>query len=208
MSLHVPGIDRQRLTLASRFNRSARLWRGNRLGRKGLRQTTSMDSIGGPEGPVPNFSTIHDSFGRFCRWQRATTRSGRQRSLHEISADLAAGGCVAEHTGRPHQAAQNLAAVGRARLAGNLLRPTQIATCPVVPLTGPLSLLDFGVVPEVEPFQTTTRTNHLEVGWVAIVSRCDVVGDVRDLSAEGVVEGLSRPSLALGTLRSVEACQK
>src|SRR6516225_11109905 len=155
---------------------------------------------GGPEGPVPNFSTIHDSFGRFCRWQRATTRSGRQRSLHEISADLAAGGCVAERTGRPHQAAQNLAAVGRARLAGNLLRPTQIATCPVVPLTGPLSLLDFGVVPEVEPFQTTTRTNHLEVGWVAIVSRCDVVGDVRDLSAEGVVEGLSRPSLALGTL--------
>jgi hypothetical protein len=47
--------------------------------------------------------------------------------------------------------------------------------------------------PKVEPFQTTTGTAHLEVGWVAIVSRCDVVGDVRDLSAEGVVEGISRP---------------
>ena len=57
VSLHVFGIDRQRRTLASRFNRSARLWRGNRLGRKGLRQTTSMDSIGDPEGLVPNFST-------------------------------------------------------------------------------------------------------------------------------------------------------
>ena len=55
-----------------------------------------------------------------------------------------------------------------ALLASNLLRPTKIATGPIVPLTGPLSLLDFGVVSEVEPFQTTTRTTHLEVGWVAI----------------------------------------
>ena len=73
----------------------------------------------------------------------------------------------------------DLAAVGRAgrgRLASNLLRPTQIATGPVVPLTGPPRLLDFGVVSEVEPFQTTTRTTHLEVGWVPIVLRCDVVG--------------------------------
>ena len=74
-----------------------------------------------------------------------------------------------------------------------------------MPLTGLLSLLDFDVVPEVEPFQTAAQPMHLDVGRAAIVSRCDVVGDVRDLSAEGVVEGLSRPSLALGTLRSVEA---
>jgi hypothetical protein len=43
-----------------------------------------------------------------------------------------------------------------------------------VPLTGPLSLLDLDIVSEVEPFQTTTRTTDLDVGWVAIVSRCDV----------------------------------
>ena len=34
------------------------------------------------------------------------TRSGRQRSLREISAELAARGFVAEHSGRPYQAAQ------------------------------------------------------------------------------------------------------
>ena len=34
------------------------------------------------------------------------TRSGRQRSLREISAELAARGFVAERTGRPYQAAQ------------------------------------------------------------------------------------------------------
>jgi DNA invertase Pin-like site-specific DNA recombinase len=35
-----------------------------------------------------------------------TTRSGRQRSLREISAELAERGFVAERTGRPYQAAQ------------------------------------------------------------------------------------------------------
>ena len=34
------------------------------------------------------------------------TRSGRQRSLREISAELAARGFVAERTGRPFEAAQ------------------------------------------------------------------------------------------------------
>ena len=34
------------------------------------------------------------------------TRSGRQRSLREISAELAERGLVAERTGRPYQAAQ------------------------------------------------------------------------------------------------------
>ena len=34
------------------------------------------------------------------------TRSGRQRSLREISAELAARGFVAERTGRPYQAVQ------------------------------------------------------------------------------------------------------
>ena len=29
-----------------------------------------------------------------------------------------------------------------------------------------------------------------EMGWVAIILSCDVVGNVRDLSAEGVVEGI------------------
>ena len=59
-----------------------------------------------------------------------------------------------------------------------------------MPLTGPLSLLDFDVVSEVEPFQTTTRITRLDMGWVALVLSCDVVGNVRDLSAEGVVEGV------------------
>jgi len=29
-----------------------------------------------------------------------------------------------------------------------------------------------------------------EMGWVAIILSCDVVGNVRDLSAEGAVEGI------------------
>jgi len=102
--------------------------------------------------------------------------------------DLAAGGFVAERTGWPYQAAQP--AVGRGRLAGDLLRPTQIATGPVVPLAGVLGLFHFGVVPEVKSFQPTTRITRLDAGWVAIVLSCDVVGNVRDLSAEGVVEGI------------------
>jgi hypothetical protein len=43
-----------------------------------------------------------------------------------------------------------------------------------VPLTGLLSLLDLVVVAEVEPLQTSARITHLEIGRVAIVSRCDV----------------------------------
>src|SRR5215471_2039379 len=48
------------------------------------------------------------------------------------------------------------------RLAANRLRPTQVATCLVVPLTGLLSLLDLVVVAEVEPLQTSVRITHLD----------------------------------------------
>ena len=74
--------------------------------------------------------------------------------------------------------------------ARDLLRPAKIAAGRVVPLAGVLGLFHFGVVPEVEPFQLPTRITRLDSGWVAIVLSCDVVGNVRDLSAEGVVEGI------------------
>ena len=83
------------------------------------------------------------------------------------------------------------------RLAANLLRPTQVATGRVVPLTGLLSLLDLVVVAEVEPLQTFARITHLEIGRMAIVSRCDVVGDVAELSAVGSVEGTAQFGLPL-----------
>jgi hypothetical protein len=41
-----------------------------------------------------------------ARKLRKPTRSGRQRSLREISAELAERGFVAEKTGRPFEAAQ------------------------------------------------------------------------------------------------------
>jgi hypothetical protein len=44
-----------------------------------------------------------------------------------------------------------------------------------VPLAGVLGLFHFGVVPEVKPFQPTTRIIRLDMGWVAIVLSCDVV---------------------------------
>jgi len=77
-------------------------------------------------------------------------------------------------------------------LAANLLRLTQVATGRVVPLTGLLSLLDLVIVAEVEPLQTFARITYLEIGRVAIVSRCDVVGDVAELSAVGSVEGTAQ----------------
>jgi hypothetical protein len=98
--------------------------------------------------------------------------------------------------------------------ARTLLRPAKIATGRVVPLAGVLGLFHFGVVPEVEPFQLPTRITRLDMGWVAIVLSCDVVGNVRDLSAEGVVEGIigcphqPKVSWSLVTLRAVEACQR
>ena len=75
-------------------------------------------------------------------------------------------------------------------LLDNLLRPAQVATGRVVPLTGPLSLLEFDVVSEVEPSEITAPITHLNVGRVAVVSKCDVVGGIRDLSAEAGVEGV------------------
>src|SRR6516162_5978638 len=82
-------------------------------------------------------------------------------------------------------------------LAANLLRTTQIATGRIVPLTGLLSLLDLVVVAEVEPLQTSARITHLEIGRVAIVSRCDVVGDVAELSVVGSVAGTAQFGLPL-----------
>src|SRR5215471_15925011 len=83
------------------------------------------------------------------------------------------------------------------RLAANRLRPTQVATGLVVPLTGLLSLLDLVVVAEVEPLQTSARITHLKIGRVAIVSRCDVVSDVANLSVVGSVEGTAQFGLPL-----------
>src|SRR5262245_32930367 len=81
---------------------------------------------------------------------------------------------------------------GSAFLVGNPLRPTQVATSRVVPLTGLLSLLDFDVVTEVEPFQSPARTMHVNIGRVAVVSSYDVVGDVAELGAEGTVGGTAQ----------------
>src|SRR5262245_5629829 len=64
-----------------------------------------------------------------------------------------------------------------------------------MPLTGLLSLLDLVVVAEVEPLQTSTRITHLEIGRVAIVSRCDVVGDVAELSVVSSVIGTAQLGL-------------
>jgi hypothetical protein len=50
---------------------------------------------------------------------------------------------------------------------------------------------------EVEPLQASARITHLEIGRVAIVSRCDVVGDVAELSAVGSVEGTAQFGLPL-----------
>src|SRR5260370_4577978 len=66
------------------------------------------------------------------------------------------------------------AAEGRL-LADNPLRLTQVATGPVVPLTSLLSLFEFDVGSQVQPFQTAPRTAHLEVGCVAVASSDAVV---------------------------------
>jgi hypothetical protein len=66
-----------------------------------------------------------------------------------------------------------------------------------VPLTGLLGLLDLVVVAEVEPLQTSAQITHLEIGRVAIVSRCDVIGDFADLSMVGSVEGTAQFGLPL-----------
>ena len=69
--------------------------------------------------------------------------------------------------------------------AHNLLRFTQVATRRVVPFTGLLSLLNFDVVSEGEPFQTTARTAQLNVGQVAVGLGYGVVSDeVAELGAE------------------------
>src|ERR1700738_5107004 len=74
-------------------------------------------------------------------------------------------------------------------LADNPLRLTQVTTGPVVPLTSLLSLFEFHVGSQVQPFQTAVRTAHLDVGWVAVASSCGVVSDAAELGAEGAVGG-------------------
>src|SRR5262249_21816176 len=85
--------------------------------------------------------------------------------------------------------------VSKRLLAGCLLCFAQVAAGRVMPLAGLLGLLDFGVVPEVEPFQIAARSMHLKIGRVAIVSGCDVVGDVAQLSVEGTVGSTAEFSL-------------
>jgi DNA invertase Pin-like site-specific DNA recombinase len=56
-------------------------------------------------GGMPSLAETRPEVVALARRLR-TTRSGRQRSLREISAELAERGFVAERTGRPYQAAQ------------------------------------------------------------------------------------------------------
>src|SRR6202035_1692924 len=77
-------------------------------------------------------------------------------------------------------------------LADNPLRLTQVATGPVVPLTSLLSLFEFDVGSQVQPFQTATRTAHLDVGWAAVASSYGVVSDAAELGAEGAVGGTAQ----------------
>jgi hypothetical protein len=81
-------------------------------------------------------------------------------------------------------------------LADSLLRPAQVATGRIVPLARLPSLLDFDVETEVEPFQTAAWHMHLDVGRAAIVTKCDVVGDVAELSVEGTVREHCRVQLS------------
>jgi exosortase/archaeosortase len=73
-----------------------------------------------------------------------------------------------------------------------------------VPLTGLLSLLDFDVQSQVEPFQATAWTVHIKVGRVAIGSMCNMISHIRDLRAETRRrEQASTQSLALITSLSL-----
>ena len=59
--------------------------------------------------------------------------------------------------------------------------------------TGFLSLLDFDVIPEVEPFQTTAPTTQFNVGRVAVGSGYGVVSDeFAELGAESTVGRTAR----------------
>src|SRR5262249_58564245 len=73
----------------------------------------------------------------------------------------------------------------RQRLAANLLRPSQVATGRIVPLTGLLGLLDLVVVAEVEPLQTSGRITHLDIGREAKFSRREVRGEDTELWVGG-----------------------
>src|ERR1700721_4264441 len=77
-------------------------------------------------------------------------------------------------------------------LADNPPRLTKVATGPVVPLTSLLSLFEFDVGSQVQPFQTAARTAHLDVGWVAVASSYGVVSDAAELGDEGAVGGTAQ----------------
>jgi hypothetical protein len=78
-------------------------------------------------------------------------------------------------------------------LVGNLLRLAQVAAGVVVPFTGLLSLLDFDVQSQVEPFQAAARTMHFKRGKITIHSKTDVIDQVRDLRAESSVGNIIDP---------------
>src|ERR1700730_294937 len=57
-------------------------------------------------------------------------------------------------------------------------------------LAGALSVFDIDVASEIEPFEATARTAHLNVGWVAIDFRHDVISDeVAELGSERTIAG-------------------
>jgi hypothetical protein len=62
--------------------------------------------IKGKMGGRKSLAEMRPEVVELARQLRKRTRSGKQRSLREISAELAARGFVAEKTGRPFEAAQ------------------------------------------------------------------------------------------------------
>ena len=62
--------------------------------------------ITGKMGGRKSLAEMRPEVVELARQLRKRTRSGKQRSLREISAELAARGFVAEKTGRPFEAAQ------------------------------------------------------------------------------------------------------
>ena len=55
-----------------------------------------------------------------------------------------------------------------------------------MPLTSLLSLFEFDVRSQVQPFQTAARTAHLDVGWVAVASSYGVISDAAELALKAL----------------------
>src|SRR6516165_11361649 len=98
--------------------------------------------------------------------------------------------------GKPPVLGEGACFIRRSRLANpripsrlnNPLRLAQVATGRAMLLAGALSLIHRDIESEVEPFQTAALTAHLNVGWVAIDFRYDVISDeVAELGSERTI---------------------